>query len=91
MGKSKKELERMAKALLAPQGKNPYYLGDRCICNLRELRQNLGAFSEGEAEWVASWIEYLGDGETAQKIRGEPSNLKSIVMNRYAELKPYFG
>lgn len=92
MGNVKREeLERLAKALLAPLGKNPYYLGERCIANLRELRQNLEAFSEREAEWVASWIGYLGDRETEEKIRGEPSNFKSIIVNRYAELKPYLG
>lgn len=87
--KDKKELVRLAKKLLAPQEKNPYYLGDKCVCNLRELRQNMDAFSEREAEWIAAWIEYLGDGETAQKIRGEPSNFKSVIINRYAELKTY--
>jgi len=90
MGKDKKELEHLAKALLAPEGKNPYCLGDKRICNLKELRQDIGEFTDKMARWVADWIEYLGDRETAQKIRDEPSNFKSIITNRYAELRPYF-
>jgi len=91
MKRSQKELKRLAEKLLAPEDKEPYYLGEKCICNLRELRQNLDAFSEKEAPWAASWIEYLGDKETAQKIRREPSNFKTLVENRYAEIESYFG
>lgn len=89
--KSKGELERLAKALLEPKDKNPYYLGDKCICNLRELRQNIGEFAEEMAPWLANWIEYLGDNDTAQKIRGAPSEFKTIVVKRYAEVRPYLA
>jgi hypothetical protein len=86
MVKSKKELEKLAKKLLAPEGKEPYYLGNRCVCNLRELHQNLYAFSEKEASQIASWIEYLGDKETAREIREVPSHFKLSITKRYAEL-----
>lgn len=91
MEKSRRELERLAKALLAPRGKNPYYLGERAIRNLKELRQSMDLFTEREAAWVADWLEYLGDRDTAQEIRGAPSDFKEIVAKRYAEIKPYLG
>ena len=91
MKKGKEELERLAKALLAPKDKNPYCLGDKRICNLKELRQNMGEFTEEMAPWVADWIEYLGDRETAQEIKSKPSEFKAIVAKRYAEVMPYRG
>jgi len=92
------ELEDVKKAeiasyLLRPAGKNPYYLlrGTDCIVinNLAELKEKLDLFEEKEAEWVAAWIEYLGDKETADKIRASPSNFKSIIIERYKELSAF--
>ena len=83
----------IASCLLRPAGKNPYYLlrGTDCIAlnNLAELKEKLDLFEEKEAEWVAAWIEYLGDKETADKIRASPSNFKSIVIERYEELRGF--
>ena len=83
----------IASSLLRPAGKNPYYLlrGTDCIAlnNLAELNEKLDLFEEKEAEWVAAWIEYLGDKETADKIRASPSNFKSIVIERYEELRGF--
>ncbi len=81
------ELLETAKNLLKPTGKNPYYHEDRVISNFEELKESLAEFTENEALWVASWIEYLGDAETAQKIYVEPSKFKEIIMNRYYEIK----
>jgi hypothetical protein len=36
---------------------------------------------------VADWIEYLGDAETARRIRDEPSRFRKIVHERREELK----
>lgn len=91
MKKSRGELEHLAKTLLTPRDKNPYCLGDKRICNLKELRQNIGEFTEEMAPWVAAWIEYLGDRETAQEIKSKPSEFKAIVAKRYAEVRPYLG
>ena len=46
-------------------------------------------FMETEAEWVASWIEYLGDTETADKIRATPNEFKGIISARYEELSEF--
>jgi len=81
----------IASCLLRPAGKNPYYLlrGTDCIAinNLAELKDRIDLFMENEAEWVAAWIEYLGDKDTADKIRASPSNFKSIIIERYEELR----
>jgi hypothetical protein len=83
----------IASCLLRPAGKNPYYLfrGTDCIAlnNLAELKERIEMFMDNEAEWVASWIEYLGDKETADKIRASPSNFKSIIIERYEELSGF--
>jgi len=81
----------VASSLLRPVGKNPYYLhiGTDCIAlnNLAELHDRIDMFREDEAKWVASWIEYLGDTETADKIRAAPSEFKIIICARYQELR----
>ena len=89
MVESKGVLMDLAKKMFDPVKKNPYYLGERAIRNFRELRQNLGLFTEKEAIWVADWLEYLGDPKTARKIRENSQDFKAIIMNRYAELWHY--
>jgi len=81
------KLDNMAERMLLADGKNPYVKGELTIRNLAELSQNIETFEHHEAPWVADWIEYLGDGETAKKIRGDPSRFKKIVCERHAELK----
>lgn len=83
------ELARMAAKLFSPVGKNPYYRGEKAIRNFRELGASLNEFTEKEAQWVASWIEYLGDIKTAEKIDQTPGRFKEIVTARFNELKPY--
>ncbi|MDI6886225.1 MAG: hypothetical protein QMD22_07800 [archaeon] len=92
------EMEEARKAeiaisLLTPAGKNPYSLirGTDCfpISNLSELKDRLDMFMENEAEWVASWIEYLGDKKTADKIRETPNEFKRIISARYEELSGF--
>ena len=80
-------LVEIAKNLFKATGKDPYHREDKVISNFEELREGLAEFTESEAPWVASWIEYLGDAETAQKIRAEPSRFKEIITDRYYELK----
>ena len=70
-------------------GEGRRLLGERAIKNLKELRQNLGLFTEKEALWVADWLEYLGDPKTARRIRENSQDFKAIIINRYAELWPY--
>jgi len=81
----------VACCLLRSVGKKPYYLlrGTDCIAlnNLAELHDRIDLFMEDEAEWVASWIEYLGDTETADKIRAAPAEFKIIICARYQELR----
>ena len=83
------EFTAIAKKLFKAEDKNPYYLGEQAIKNFEELRGSLDKFTESEAEWVASWIEYLGDAKTAAEIRQSPNRFKEIIANRYNELKPY--
>lgn len=85
-----KQLSELAKKLFRPVGKNPYYLKGKAINNLEELARNLGEFTGGEeTKWVASWLEYLGDTDTAGKIRGAPNKFKQIITDRYYELRRY--
>lgn len=83
----------IATCLFKPASKNPYYLfrGTDCIAlnNLSELKERIDMFKENEAEWVASWIEYLGDKETADKIRETPREFKRIIIARYEELSGF--
>ncbi len=89
-GEDAKELRALAKKMFEAVGKNAYYLGDRAIRNLGELKENLGSFTEREVEWLASWIEYLGDAVTAKKIRRSTNNFKKIVSRRHAQLKRHY-
>lgn len=85
----KAELAGIAAKLFSPVGKNPYYRGEKAIRNLRELKESLNEFTEKEAQWVASWVEYLGDIKTATKIRQTPSRFREIITARFNELRPY--
>ncbi len=82
-------MRTMAQALLSPNDKNPYWLHGKALNNLKELVDNLMAFTGNEARWVASWLEYLGDSEVAERIRKKPEEFKKIVDERYRELKRY--
>ncbi|MDI6642976.1 MAG: hypothetical protein QMD95_02875 [Candidatus Hodarchaeaceae archaeon] len=85
------ELTKIAKNLFEATGKNPYYRGGKAIKNFRELWENLAEFTENEAQWVAAWIDYLGDARTAARIRERPSKFKELINERYAELRRYVG
>ncbi len=87
--KGGRDLAAVAEMLLGAKGKEPYYHGSTAIRNLEELVSRLDNFTAGEASWVASWIEYLGDAETAEKIRRSPNNFKDIVRQRHRELKKF--
>lgn len=95
--KEKKEaMSRLSASLFEPVGKDPYYLnrgnGSIAIRNLRDLRDNLDAFSrEEEARWLASWLEYLGDNEIATRIRARPERFKEIIMERCNELSEFYS
>jgi hypothetical protein len=82
-----KDMAAIAKAVLTGEGKNPYYYRDVSIQNFHELLDYLQQFSEHEAGWLADWIDYLGDNQTAVRIRDTPSEFKTIIDNRYQELK----
>ena len=80
----------IAACVFSPVEKNPYYLrrGAQCvtIVDFSDLKENIDLFFEAEAGWLASWIEYLGDKDTATKIREMPVELRKIVIERYNEL-----
>ncbi|MGC9444289.1 MAG: hypothetical protein ACP5E9_05090 [Candidatus Methanospirareceae archaeon] len=81
----------IASCLFRPAGKNPYYLfrgtDSIAIIDFEELCDRIDLFMEDEAAWIASWIEYLGDTETADKIRAAPAEFKRIITARYEELR----
>lgn len=81
------KLDAIATRLFVADGKNPYYKGGIAIHNLDELDRNIALLEHHEAKWVADWLEYLGDAETAKRIRDEPSHFKKIVHERREELK----
>jgi hypothetical protein len=83
------ELRVIAVNLFSPVGKNPYYRGEKTITNFKELNAGLNEFTENEAQWVASWIEYLGDAITATRIRQTPDRFREIIKIRFNELLPY--
>ena len=78
-----------ARRLFRPEGKRPYVFNGKPLKNLSDLKDYLVAFTGKEALWVASWLEYLGDAETAGRIREKPGDFKSAISKRYKELKPY--
>jgi len=83
------ELTRIAVKLFLPTEKNPYHHSRITIRNFSGLKKSLNRFTGKEAQWIASWIEYLGDVKTATKIRQTPSEFKEIITARFNELKPY--
>lgn len=84
-------LAEEARKLLRPSDRQPYWLGSQPIGNLEDLVNNLEQFTDDHAYWVADWIEYLGDGQTAERIRTERQRFKEIVRQRYQELKQFLG
>ncbi len=95
INKKKTELSKLATSLFNPAGKNPYYLNrgssSIAIKNMAELKDNLDVFTREEAPWLASWIEYLGDKETAARIRETPGEFKAIIIERHEELHEFFS
>ena len=75
--------------MFLPKEKKPYMFNGKPLKNLQDLKDYLVAFTGREALWVASWLEYLGDSETAERIREKPEKFKNAVMRRYKELKNY--
>jgi hypothetical protein len=88
--RKKVQLSPLAEGMFLAYGKNPYVKGDITIHNLDELQSNLESFEHHEAPWLADWIDYLGDAETAKMIRTEPSSFKKIIHQRWSELKKQF-
>jgi hypothetical protein len=85
------DLKEVAKKLFDATGKNAYNLKDMAIKNFEELKNNLDKLTAKEANWVAQWIEYLGDKSTADRIRQAPADFKKIINNRYGQLKSAIG
>ena len=85
---TEEELKKLGELLFRPVGKEPYYLSDRALKNLQELADNLDFFIGHEGDWVADWLEYLGDKVVAEKIHSSPGDFKLIVIERFDELKP---
>jgi hypothetical protein len=83
------ELEALAKLLFHPENKNPYYLNDKALNNLKDLVDNLNSFTGNEGRWVAAWLEYLGDEDLAARIQNWPEDFKQLVIARYNKLKGY--
>lgn len=84
------DLYNLAKLMFDPVDKEPYYLGSKAIRNLEELKASLGLFTPEMAEWVASWIGYLGDRRTAEEIRRARGEFRGIIEKRYAVLRKYY-
>jgi hypothetical protein len=90
MKKSDEEhIKAIAERLFNPKDKKPYIFNGKPLKNISDLKDYLVAFTGREAQWVASWIEYLGDKELARRIRSKPRDFKELVLKRYRELKPY--
>lgn len=87
--KKKEDLPGISTKLFEAAGKEAYYLGDLAIHDLEELRHHLDKFTEREANWLATWIEYLGDPTTAKKIRKTIPDFKAIITKRYDELRKH--
>lgn len=86
---TKAELKRLARLTFHPKDKKPYVFNGKPLNDLQDLKDYLVAFTGKEALWVASWLEYLGDAETAESIRGSPGRFKHIVSERYRQLLPF--
>ncbi len=95
INKKKAELYRLATSLFAPVGRNPYYLKGSSramgIKNMAEVIDNCDAFTREEIPRLASWIEHLGDKETADKLREMPEKFKEIIAERYDELREFYN
>jgi hypothetical protein len=89
MESEKQPLKRLAVRMFKPRDKKPYIFNGKPLKDLQDLKDYLVAFTGREALWVASWLEYLGDHETAEYIRKKPEKFKDAVLKRYRELKPY--
>ncbi len=87
--KGDEDRRELARLLFDPGRKNPYVFNGKPLRNIKDLKDYLVAFTDGEALWVASWLEYLGDRELARRIRARPWDFKELVLKRYRELKPY--
>jgi hypothetical protein len=83
------EMAALAERMFHPEGKNAYHIDDRTLNNLQDLADNLDAFSGKEGQWVAAWLEYLGDADVAALIQNWPDDFKPIVIARYNKLKDY--
>jgi len=84
-----KEMAALAKAMLHPAGKNPYYLNGKALYNMQDLVNNLDDFTGNEGAWVAEWLNYLGDEDVATRIQTWPDDFKQIVIARCNKLKEY--
>ncbi len=84
-----RQLKKTARAVFRPREKNPYVFNGKPLADLQELTDYLVAFTGKEGLWVASWLEYLGDDEVAERIRRHPGDFKKIVADRCHELKKY--
>jgi hypothetical protein len=80
-------LPGIAHQVLTGDGKNPYYFSGKQIRNLDELQTHLKDFKPHEASWLADWIAYLGDKQTAEQIQQNPKDFKNIISTRFVELK----
>ncbi len=83
-------LHALASKMFEPIEKEPYYLEGKAFGNLAELNDNLGDFTEREAEWLAAWLKYLGDAKTASRIRKRPGEFSRIISARHAELEKHW-
>ena len=90
----KQELYRLATALFTPREKRPFLFnnGSRTvrITNLEELCENLDRCPVEDSLRLASWIEYLGDEQTAQRLRETPAGFRKIITGRYEELREFY-
>jgi hypothetical protein len=84
-----RQLKKTARAVFRPREKNPYVFNGKPLADLQELTDYLVAFTGKEGLWVASWLEYLGDDDVAERIRRHPGDFKKIVADRCHELKKY--
>jgi hypothetical protein len=81
----------VAKMLFFPIDKSPYQLGVNPIRNFFELNEMRNTLHRHEATWVADWLEYLGDTETASSIYEHPQNFRTIINERYRSLYVEFS
>lgn len=86
---TKEGLRKKAGLLFKPKDKEPYYHYGRVIHDLRELKEKLDEFRVEEAGWLAQWLAYLGDKQTAKEIREHPEQFKRIIVEHYEKLAEY--